>query len=403
MLIRKAFKYKLKTTPDLDDLLKQYEGANRFVWNKALGLNKSRLERCEKTHRKIISYTDLAGLLTLWKQSEEWSFLTTVHSQTLQQTLKDLDKAIRDAFNPRQPLKQFPVFKRKHDSHGFRFPQGVKVLGNRLYIPKIGWVRFFNSRKIEGTIKNTTVSRSGNTWFASIQVELDINPDTIKPKKAIGIDLGISKLVALSDGTFLDGARSFKYNKARLAKAQRIMAKKVKFSANWKKAKRRVQKIHEKISNVRKDRIHWVTTFLSTTYSEIYIEELRVKNMSKSASGTTENPGRNVAQKKGLNREILDQGWSELRRQLAYKQDWSGSILQAVPAPYTSQKCSNSQCGHTNSKNRESQSVFCCKKCGHTENADTNAAKNILTAGLAVFACGEDALATSLKQEPLAA
>ena len=145
-----------------------------------------------------------------------------------------------------------------------------------------------------------------------------------------------------------------------------------------------------------------MTSFLSSQYSEIYLEELRVKNMSKSASGTLEKPGRNVAQKKGLNREILDQGWFEFKRQLIYKQDWSGGTLQTVNAAYTSQRCSNSQCGYTASENRENQSVFCCKKCGHFENADTNASKNILAAGLAVFACGEVALATSLKQEPLA-
>jgi len=402
MLIRKAFKFKLKTNPDIEHTLRQFEGANRFVWNKALGLNVARLERHEKKNRRIIGYNDFAGLLRLWKQSEEMSFLKDVQSQTLQQTLKDLEKATRDAFNPRQPLKQFPVFKRKHDSNGFRFPQGIKMLGNRIYLPKIGWVRYFNSRKVEGDIKNVTVSRSGKNWFASIQVELQINEYTEKPKKAIGVDLGISKNAALSDGSFLEGSRSFKNYKKKLAIAQKKMSKKVRFSANWKKAKSKIQRIHEKISNTRKDRIHWMTTFLSRQFTEIYIEDLKIKNMSKSASGTKESPGRMVAQKKGLNREILDQGWFEFKRQLTYKQDWSGGLLQSVNAAYTSQKCSNRQCGYTAKKNRENQSVFRCKMCGHSENADTNAAKNILAAGLAVFACGEDALATSVKQEPLA-
>ena len=125
--------------------------------------------------------------------------------------------------------------------------------------------------------------------------------------------------------------------------------------------------------------------------------------MSKSASGTLEKPGRNVAQKKGLNREILDQGWFEFKRQLVYKQEWSGGRLQTVSAAYTSQTCSNNQCGHRVKKNRESQATFLCKKCGHIENADINAAKNILAAGHAAIACGGTALADPMKQEPLAA
>ena len=200
-----------------------------------------------------------------------------------------------------------------------------------------------------------------------------------------------------------EGARSLKQYKAQLKRSQRVLSRKVRFSSNWKKAKLNVQKIHEKICKLRQDRLHWMSTTISRQYNVIYIEDLSVSNMSKSAKGTEEKPGKNVAQKAGLNREILDQAWSEFSRQLMYKQEWSNSILLKVDPKYTSQKCSNGQCGHIAKENRESQAKFLCKNCGHSEDADVNAAKNILAAGHAVLACGGDALVTPMKQEPLAA
>lgn len=403
VLIRKAYKYKLKTNPSLEDTLNEFSGANRFVWNKALFLNKKRLERHEKKDRKLIRYNDLAGLLKLWKQSDEWGFLKGIHSQTLQQTLKDLDKAFKDAFDPKQPLKRFPVFKKKEIVSGFRFPQGIKIHCNRVYLPKIGWVRYFNSKKIEGIIKNATVSKRNGKWFVSIQVEQEIKVFSKKPKNEVGIDLGIKKNVVLSDGRILEGARSFKKQRGRLAKSQRHLSRKMKFSSNWKKQKSKITKIHEKIANVRNDRLHWMSNRLSNECNVIYLEALKVRNMSKSASGTLENPGRNVSAKRGLNREILDQGWGEFRRQLSYKQEWSNGWLQAVDPKYTSQKCSQASCGYTAKENRKSQSVFHCRKCGYEENADVNASKNILAVGQTVFACGGNSLEFPLKQEPLAA
>jgi putative transposase len=131
----------------------------------------------------------------------------------------------------------------------------------------------------------------------------------------------------------------------------------------------------------------------------IVVEALKIGNMSRSASGDIDNPGRQVKAKLGLNKSILEQGWGEFKRQLGYKMEWLKQVFLEVPAQYTSQDCS--QCGHRDKENRKTQSDFACMKCGHQENADINAAKNILAAGHAVLACGEDALATSVKQEPL--
>ncbi|HEJ9561222.1 TPA: RNA-guided endonuclease InsQ/TnpB family protein, partial [Proteus mirabilis] len=170
------------------------------------------------------------------------------------------------------------------------------------------------------------------------------------------------------------------------ARLQRKLSRKIKFSANWQKQKRKIQHLHSHIANIRKDYLHKVTSEISKNHAMIVIEDLKVSNMSKSAKGTTERHGRNVKAKSGLNRSILEQGWYEMRRQLEYKQLWRGGQVLAIPPAYTSQKCAC--CGHTAKENRQSQSQFECLECGYTANADINAARNILAAGHAVLACG---------------
>ncbi|HEJ9401396.1 TPA: transposase, partial [Proteus mirabilis] len=172
----------------------------------------------------------------------------------------------------------------------------------------------------------------------------------------------------------------------KLARLQRKLSRKIKFSANWQKQKRKIQRLHSHIANIRKDSLHKVTSEISKNHAMIVIEDLKVSNMSKSAKGTTERHGRNVKAKSGLNRSILEQGWYEMRRQLEYKQLWRGGQVLAIPPAYTSQKCAC--CGHTAKENRQSQSQFECLECGYTANADINAARNILAAGHAVLACG---------------
>jgi len=150
---------------------------------------------------------------------------------------------------------------------------------------------------------------------------------------------------------------------------------------------------------VRRDYLHKVSNAISKNHAMIVIEDLQVSNMSKSAKGNSENPGRNVRAKSGLNRSILDQGWHKLRRQLEYKQFWCGGDIVAIPPQNTSRRCS--ACGHIAKENRTTQSKFLCVACGYTANADLNAAQNIRAAGHAVLACGEKVqLGRSMKQEP---
>ncbi|MDQ6991713.1 MAG: transposase [Mariprofundaceae bacterium] len=176
----------------------------------------------------------------------------------------------------------------------------------------------------------------------------------------------------------------------------------MKFSNIWHKQKEKIQVIHSRISNIRRDALHKATTTISNNHAMIVMEKLGTSRMSKSAKGTSEKHGINVKAKSGLNKSILDAGWAMFASMLEYKQRWKGGLVEYVPAAYTSQRCS--KCSHTAKKNRVSQSKFKCVSCGHQANADRNAAWNILiAAGYAVKVCGVDALAATMNQKPVVA
>ena len=247
-------------------------------------------------------------------------------------------------------------------------------------------MRYRKSRATEGVPKQVTVSLSAGKWHVSIQTEREISEPVHPLQNAVGIDMGVACFATLSDGSFISPLHSFRKHGKKLAALQRKMAKRVKFSANWRKLKARIQRLHCKITNVRHDVLHKATTSISKNHAVVVLEDLKVRNMSSSASGTLEHPGKNVRAKAGLNKSILDQGWFEFRRQLAYKLAWLGGKLLVVPPQYTSQTCSRCDC--VDKKNRPSQAKFKCTACGFECNADYNAALNILAAGHAVSACG---------------
>lgn len=387
MLIRKGFRFRLKTNSLHEERLNRFAGHARFLWNKALGLCLARL----REGHKILRYQELAFWLVLWKQSEEYGFLRECHSQVLQQKLMDLDRGFRDAFDKSQTGKRLPVFKKKGRQDGFRFCQGFRIGNGRIFLPKVGWVRFFQSRKTEGLPKNVTVSRKAGRWYISVQTEQEVAEPRHPAVGAVGIDMGISLFAALSDGGTLAPVNSYRRRQERLKRLQRGLSRKTRFSGNWKKQKHCIQQLHVKIADTRRDFLHKSSTLISKNHAMIAVEDLAVGNMSRSAKGTVMEPGRNVRAKAGLNCAILDQGWHEFRRQLAYKQAWRGGILVEVPPRNTSLACSS--CGYTAKGNRLSQAGFSCLQCGHAENADINAAKNILAAGHAVLACGAGAVA----------
>lgn len=377
MLIRRAYKYRLKLKAHDDERLSRFAGCSRLIWNKGLQLQKERLDQNEP----IYSYAETTAHLVTWKN--ELTFLKEVHSQPLQQTLKDLDRALKDGLNN---SKGFPRYKKKFQHDSFRYPQGIKFDGNSVYLPKLGWFKYFKSQEFAGTVKNVTVSKTLGHWYISVQVEIEVT-DPIHPSSSeIGIDMGVVNFATMSDGSVVKPVNSFRRLEGKLACIQEKLARKEKYSENWRKEKARLQKVHAKIARVRRDFQHKASTMISNNHAVIVMENLKVSNMSRSAKGSIEKPGRNVAAKSGLNKSILDQGWYEFRRQVQYKSEWKGGLMVLVSPINTSRRCCT--CGHTAAENRQNQSTFQCASCGYVENADINAAKNILAAGRAVYACG---------------
>ena len=382
--VRKAYKFRLKTNAETDALLHRFCGCSRFLWNKCLAMN---LERLEAGHH-ILWYNEQAHWLRLWKSSEEYAFLKECPSQVLQQKLMDLERAFRDCFDRNQPLKRLPVFKKRGRGDALRFPQGFKVENRRIFLPRIGWVGFYKSREIEGTIKNITVTRRAGNWFASLQVEQDVQIGIHAYPWEVGIDSGVRSFAAFSDGHMIEGPGSFRRHEEALAKEQRKLARKQRGSQNWRKQKEKISGLHHTIANVRMDFLHKLSTRESKNHARVYVERLNIRGMSASAKGNKEEPGRHVRAKAGLNKSILDQGWYEFRRQLAYKLEWRGGSLVEVDARYTSQRCS--KCGYTDKDNRRSQAELRCLVCGYEQHADVNAARNILTVGRTGMACGSN-------------
>ncbi len=402
----------------------RFAGSCRFVFNKAL--QKANYE----AGGKFIGYVAMAKELTGWRNDSETPWLKDAPVHPQQHALKDLERAYKNFFAKRAG---FPRFAKKGQRDSFRYPDPKQIKldqGNdRIFLPKLGWLRYRNSRDVLGTVRNATVSQSGGKWFVSIQTEREVEQPMPQASSAVGIDMGIARFATMSDGSYLAPLSSFKKHETHLRRTQRAMSRKQKFSSNWKKAKAKVQRLHTCIGNCRRDYLHKATTAIShqpkgrrtaegwfresgmplaaQNHAMVCIEDLQVRNMSKSAAGSTEQPGKNVRAKSGLNKAILDQGWFEFRRQLEYKLAWAGGWLIAVPPHNTSRTCP--ACGHVHADNRLTQAEFACGQCGSAENADVVGAINILARGHRVAACGEDVShaepartrrAASAKQEP---
>ncbi len=391
-----AYKYELKPNGEQQRNMRRFAGSCRFVFNKALAMQKTLHEQGEKK----LGYAGLCKALTAWRNDQDTAWLADAPVHPLQQTLKDLERAYTNFFAKRA---DFPRFKKKGMGDSFRYPDAkqfkIDAGNSRVFLPKLGWMRYRNSRDMLGTPKNITVSSNGGKWFVSIQTEREIAEPVHPSASIIGIDVGITRFATLSDGSFIEPLNTFRQHEQRLARYQRAMSRKTKFSNNWKKAKAKLQKLHTRIANVRRDFLHKTSSTISQNHAIVCIEDLQVRNMSKSAAGSSEAPGKNVRAKSSLNKSILDQGWFEFRRQLEYKQVWRGGDVLAVPPRNTSRTCPC--CGHVSAENRQTQAKFACVDCGYENNADLVGAINVLAAGHAVLACG--GLAQSgrpAKQEP---
>lgn len=260
----------------------------------------------------------MAANLPVWKRETGFEWLKDSPSQALQHVLKDLEKAYKNFFEQRA---DFPRFKKKGTGDSFRYPDPKQIkldqANGRIFLPKLGWLRYRHSRDTLGELRNVTVTQSGGKWFASIQTRREV-PTEQPTGGIVGLDMGIARFVTLSDGSHLDPLNSFKKHQQRLKRYQRRMARKVKFSQNWKKAKAKVSQIHINIGNARKDYLHQASATISQNHAIVCIEDLQIRNMSKSSKGNAETHGKQVKQKSGL-------------RQLDDKLAWHGGDLIAVP------------------------------------------------------------------------
>jgi putative transposase len=370
----RGYTYALRPTAEQAVLFEQFAGICRLVWNLALDQRLNHWRNFQATTGDNLNYVAQARELT--KLRAEVDFVRAVPQQSQQRTLKALDEAFRRAW---QGKSGYPKFKRKGVSDAFSFNgreirvKKVNRRWSRVRLPKIGWVKFRDTRPIRGNIVEVAVTRTALEWQVSIGCKLAEDGPAIPG--AVGIDRGITVPMMLSDGTSYALPAGVDVLDKRIRKAQRVASRRKRGSARHAKANRRVAKLRARQARIRKHWAHTTTTDICRRHGTVVVERLRTQNMTASVAGTIAAPGRNVSQKRGLNRAILNVGWHQIDIMLAYK---AGSLIKVNPA-YSSQTCGS--CGATDSRSRKNQASFVCTSCGHRDNADRNAAVVILNRG----------------------
>ena len=330
------------------------------------------LFNAKRTEKKPnISWFTTGLRFTKLRKQEEW--LQKYPSATVRHTLKHLQDAFISAFKG----GGFPKFKcRFKDTPSFIIPERVSIKNNRILIPKIGYMKITRKgvdKYKHGEVKQASIKLVGDKWYVAIMYELP--EPTIKDNGlAIGIDMNTQN-IATSEGDILQIPDTAKLER-RKKRYQRKLARQQKDSGRRSRTKRTIAGFSLKIANKMQDWRHQTTTAITNEYSTVCIEDLKTRNMSKSAKGTIESPGKNVKAKSGLNRVILKTGWGEIKRMLEYK---ALKLIKVAPH-HTSQKCS--KCGHTEKDNRKTQAKFKCLQCGYACNADVNASVNIRAVGI---------------------
>ncbi|MFB6519293.1 RNA-guided endonuclease InsQ/TnpB family protein [Streptomyces sp. NPDC056401] len=379
-------KYRAYPTELQDAVLTGWGHTVRALWNLALEQRVYLWVQRRYTLRSV----EQCKQLTAARAELDW--LGDLPAQAGQQVLRSLDLAYENFWNPDHPAR-FPARKKRGNRLSISFPgQAVEVRKlNRHWadvrLPKLGWLRLRLSRAIGGTIRNATASRDGNGWHISFGVHTGRKPDMPNGKPACGVDFGVAASAFVStEATPRLMPQSLTVNEGKRLKAleqrkarQIDYAKKRqggKYSRRLRTTIAQIAKLTTRRANRRRDFTHKLTTGLAKSHGLIGIEDLRVKNMTKSAKGSDEAPGRNVRAKAGLNRSILDNTPGERRRQLDYKTRMYGSVLVVVPPFHTSQTCA--ACGQIDPESRKGCGrLFACIRCGYEDDADHNASVEI--------------------------
>lgn len=368
--IYKSYKYRLYPSPEDKELLSLHFGHCRFVYNYFLKEKQEFYLRNKKT----LNYNNYSQALTTLKKQKEYVWLKDVNSQSLQQSLKNLETAFGKFFSKKS---KFPKFKRKDGNNSFNVPQNVTIKSDKIYIPKFrNGIKFVKHRPLKGKICSATISKKpSGKYYVSILTEQNIIiPDTIDVTKAIGIDLGIKDFAITSDGKRYPNLKFQKKYQLKLSKLQKHFARKQKGSNRKEKLRIKIAKLHEKITNSREDMQHKLSTLLLNKYDVICLETLAVKNMMQNHK---------------LAYAIADVSWNSMIQKLEYKAAWKGKKIIKIDHFYPSSKtCHN--CGYINQNLSLKDRTWECPQCGTVLDRDVNAAKNILTRGLTILSSATD-------------
>lgn len=378
-----------------EQMLRRIAGANRFVYNWAIGENQDAMRAYNdgKGEKPSFRFETLCADFTALRNSEGFEWLKELPCSEVRYSLKYFTQAMKEAV---QGKRGFPKRKYREDGDSFTIPSGVKIRDGMLYLTKVGWLpikRRGIDRHAHGKPKQVRMKRECGKWYAYVVWEI---PDVKPPDngKAVGVDMNAGQ-VTTSDGEIHRGP-DLRRLEARRKRYQRMVSRRKRVpvldtdgnpkrnakgeiikrnSGRRERARRMLEKTSKRIANARRNWQHHTTSNLVARCGTVCIEDLSTKSMTKSAKGTKERPGRNVKAKSGLNRVILSTGWHAMGTMLDYK----AHRVVRVPPQYTSQTCC--RCGHAAAESRRTQAKFKCVSCGYAGNADVNAALNILALG----------------------
>lgn len=362
-MIRKSFRFRFYPDKEQGAKLAIQFGHARFVYNWTL-------ETCQKVYQvygQKPSYFALKRAITTLKHKSEYTWLQEANSQVLQAKVEDLDRAFTNFFEKRA---RYPHFKSKKDVQSIRYPQCFKFKSDRIYLPKVGWVKAVFHRPLEGNPKNVTVLRTkSGEYYASVQCEIEQDLPAPNGKPTIGIDLGLTTFATLSTGEKIEHPQYLRKAERKLKRLHRQLSRKQKGSRNREKARIKLARACEHVSRRRADFLHKLSHRLVTEYGLVKLETLNVNGMLKNHS---------------LAKSIADSGWSMFVRFSQYKAPWYGSAIEQIPPFYPSSRLCHA-CGAINDGLALGDRTWICA-CGTVHDRDENASiviRDAPTAGAA--------------------